>query len=354
MAGRSLMCGQVARSGWVAAALTWTACLAWHRAAADEPAISIVTTRPQPMMANLGDAYSGVRLGADRDAFERCSAALAEHHDLDFRATSLRDAVARIADKAGIAIGFDHESLEDSGFDVDVASVTGTFNDMSLRATLHELLGDLDLGLVFRNERLVVTTAEAAERHVVRFFYPVLAGTDVDELIPLIERTVAPDSWDTVGGKGAIMPLPGQMGTGLVISQTDAVHADIASLLQGLDAALWMPDQVDEGVEPRFVRTYLVADPLVRESAVEHLVDFCNEALPHGADPRATVDVFGDSLVVRSKSRAFQVMAAQMLASVQGVDAILLEEDMESDEAEPEAAAPGGAHATRFRKAGLP
>lgn len=320
------------------------------RAVADEPMISIVTARPQPMMANLGDEYRGIRLGPDRPAFERTAAALAEHHDLDFHDTPLREAVAMIADKAGIGIGFDHESLEDVGLDIDAAGVSGSFKDVSLQSALRELLGDTDLDLVFRNERLVVTTAEAAGQHVARFFYPMLAGTDIDELIALIEGTVAPASWNSAGGPGAIMPLPGQMGAGLVVSQTEKVHGEIAGLLHGLDAALWMADPIDEGVEPRLVRVYPVADPVVREAAAERLVDLCNEALPHAADPEASVEVIGESIVVRSASRPFQVMAAQVLAALQGIDTILLEEDG----GEGAEAAPADAHATRYRPIGWP
>ena len=53
-----------------AAAVAGTAGLHPPLSVADEPSISILTTRPQPMMANLGDAYGSIRLGPDRDAFE--------------------------------------------------------------------------------------------------------------------------------------------------------------------------------------------------------------------------------------------------------------------------------------------
>ena len=334
-----------------AAAVAGTAGLQPFVSVAAEPSIGILTLRPQPMMANLGDAYGSIRLGPDRDAFAAASAALAEHHDLDFRETPLRDAVAAIAEKAGVRIGFDHEPLDDAAIDIDAATVSGSFKDMSLRAILREVLGDTDLDMVFRNERFVVTTADTAAEHSARFFYPVLAGTDVDVLVMLIERTVAPDSWDTVGGKGAIAAVPGQMGTGLVVRQTEAVHAEIAGLLAGLDAALWTADAMEEGVEPRLVRAYPVADPVVRESAAERLVGICNESLPRAADPQATVDVVGDSLVVRSRSRAFHVMAAQVIAALQGVDTILIEGDDDAhDHAERDAL---DAHATGLRKTGL-
>jgi hypothetical protein len=99
------------------------------------------------------------------------------------------------------------------------------------------------------------------------------------------------------------------------------------------------------------VRAYPVADPVVRESAAEQLVGICNDSLPRAADPQATVDVVGDSLVVRSRSRAFHVMAAQVLAALQGVDTILIEEDDEAHKPAGEDAP--DAHATGLRETGL-
>lgn len=348
--------GRMAGAGRIAAAVLALVWQAPPRAAAAEPSIGIVTLRPQPMMANLGDDYRSIYLGTDRDAYEHAAGALAEHQTLEFRKTPLRDAAATVAEKAGTAIGFDHAALDDASVDIDAATVSGSFEGVSLRAAFRELLGDMDLDLVFRNGRLVVTTGDAARRHVVRFFYPVLAGTDLEELAALVERTVSPDSWDGVGGIGAIAPLPAQLGSGLVISQTEAVHEEIAGLLRGLDAALWNADTLDDDVEPRLVRAYAVADPVVREAAAENLVGICNGALPHGADPEATVDVIGESLVVRARSRAFHVMAAQVLSAVQGVDMLMIEgDDVEGDDEFPAApAAAPDAHATGFRGAAWP
>jgi general secretion pathway protein D len=51
-------------------------------------------------------------------------------------------------------------------------------------------------------------------------------------LIDLIQSTVAADSWDTVGGPGAIRPF--ETNLSLVISQTQEVHDEIADLLEQL------------------------------------------------------------------------------------------------------------------------
>ena len=58
------------------------------------------------------------------------------------------------------------------------------------------------------------------------------AAADFDSLIELITSTISPDSWDEVGGNGAIK----EFGTNLslVISQTQEIHDQIADLLDQL------------------------------------------------------------------------------------------------------------------------
>ncbi len=58
------------------------------------------------------------------------------------------------------------------------------------------------------------------------------AMADFDTLIELITSTIAPDTWDEVGGAGAIESFPTNLS--LVISQTQEVHEKIADLLDQL------------------------------------------------------------------------------------------------------------------------
>ncbi|MGQ9504447.1 MAG: hypothetical protein ACUVQR_06025 [Thermogutta sp.] len=58
------------------------------------------------------------------------------------------------------------------------------------------------------------------------------ALADFDSLIDLIETTVAPNSWDSVGGPGSISPFPTNLS--LVISQTQEIHEQISDLLEQL------------------------------------------------------------------------------------------------------------------------
>jgi len=55
---------------------------------------------------------------------------------------------------------------------------------------------------------------------------------DFDSLIELITSTIAPQSWDEVGGRGSVQPF--ETNLSLVISQTQQVHEQIADLLEQL------------------------------------------------------------------------------------------------------------------------
>lgn len=58
------------------------------------------------------------------------------------------------------------------------------------------------------------------------------SGADFDTLINLITSTVAPDTWDDVGGPGAIESFDGNLS--LVISNTQEVHEQVVDLLEQL------------------------------------------------------------------------------------------------------------------------
>ena len=63
---------------------------------------------------------------------------------------------------------------------------------------------------------------------------PTVGGNQADfqSLIDLIQNTVAPQTWNTVGGQGAIQPFPTNLS--IVVSQTQEVHEEIADLLEQL------------------------------------------------------------------------------------------------------------------------
>lgn len=75
------------------------------------------------------------------------------------------------------------------------------------------------------------------------------ANADFDSLIDLIVSTVATDSWaETAGGSAEVRPFPTNLS--LVISQTQAVHEEIADLLEQLRRL----QDLQVTIEVRFIR----------------------------------------------------------------------------------------------------
>jgi beta-lactamase regulating signal transducer with metallopeptidase domain len=64
---------------------------------------------------------------------------------------------------------------------------------------------------------------------------PAEVSVDFDPLTELITATVAPETWEDMGGWGSIKPFPGNLS--LVVSQTQEVHDQIADLLEQLRRA---------------------------------------------------------------------------------------------------------------------
>jgi hypothetical protein len=66
-------------------------------------------------------------------------------------------------------------------------------------------------------------------------------NADYDTLIDLITSSIAPESWDTVGGPGSIEAFPASRS--VVITQTPPVHERITSLLQNLEQQRGAPGE---------------------------------------------------------------------------------------------------------------
>jgi serpin B len=143
-------------------------------------------------------------------------------------------------------------------FDIEVQIDSRALNEASIPETL-ELSIDLhDVALVSAlnaalrfdkltwgiwDESLWITTESEADQHLTVIIYNVadLGDTDGDEtsvdfevLTDAISTTVAPNSWDTVGGPGSIAPFSCSGISALVISQTWKVHLQIGNLLADL------------------------------------------------------------------------------------------------------------------------
>lgn len=173
-------------------------------------------------------------------------AALAKPAQLDFDRVPLEEAIAALKAKHQIEIQIDRKALANSEMSPS-ATVTVHVKGVTLRSALNLMLGELDLTWIIDNEVLLVTTPEVQNTKLITRVYDVAdlvacrdsEGNPCDDYQPMknaIGNTIAPTTWDTVGGPASICEA--SLGTArvLVISQMDNVHHQIAALLADIRA----------------------------------------------------------------------------------------------------------------------
>ena len=155
----------------------------------------------------------------------------------DFFEVPLADAVEQLADVLGevsdFSILLDRDALDEIGIDTGTP-VTAEYQGISYKSALRLMLKPLDLEYVIKNEVLMITTVERAEEMPDVRIYPMKDEWNLSsgELIECLTSTVAPSSWEELGGPGAVTSFK----HGLVIRQTQRVHEEIESLLRQFDA----------------------------------------------------------------------------------------------------------------------
>lgn len=104
---------------------------------------------------------------------------------------------------------------------------------LPLKSALQLVLEPLELEFVVKHDVLLITTNERAESMVETRVYNVRgieAPGEPDTLANVITRTVSPDSWDSMGGPGAVEGLPGC----LVVTTDQRTHSMVVDLLHQL------------------------------------------------------------------------------------------------------------------------
>jgi len=202
---------------------------------------------------NVASARSTTAEFAENDrqlaARERIEKALASPTECEFPGFPLSDVFATLAAQHEIPIVVDRRALEDEGISGD-EPVDVNLRGISLESALNLILEEHGLSFTVRNEVLLVTTPAAEEELLTTKVYPVgdllprpdgdglrigSGEPDYDELIETITTTVAPTSWDEVGGPGSVKEL--ESTESLVVSTMRHVHRDVEALLAALRRA---------------------------------------------------------------------------------------------------------------------
>lgn len=192
-------------------------------AAAGVPANSSPTTPPK------NGRYSVEDITASE---QRILTAMKQPTDVDFQDETLANVMTVLAEDHQIQIIIDEEGLSAEGV-TSADSISCYLRKVSLRSALNLILEQHRLATMIKDEVLVVTSRAKVSEYTVSRVYRSnrswkLAG---DDLINVITTTVAPHSWQEVGGPCSIVAVDG----GLIVSASSDVHEKINDLFRQID-----------------------------------------------------------------------------------------------------------------------
>ncbi len=199
-------------------------------------------------------------------------AALREHGRQTFIADPAQHIAIRERLSTNISVAFDDTPLEEAIADVaaqskidvrlDVASLRKSrirgrepvrlhLQDRSVKAVIRVLMDELKLSWILVDGVMWITTQEVADSVLKTAIYDVRDlcrnRDEANSLKDAIASQAHPDSWDDVGGEGAIeFPLPGTM----VILTQEPIHNTILDLLEKYRTALKSSKRRNEYVDP--------------------------------------------------------------------------------------------------------
>ena len=163
--------------------------------------------------------------------------ALEQPVTLDVQDAPLHAVIREIGRQITMPINFDRCPLEDFGIDTKT-SLTLRCRNLRASDALARALQDLDLTCMCLGGGLMITTREDAESRLTTALFDVhdLVLTtngmrDLDSIFEMLMTTIAPCSWDWVGGPGSIDAVCLEKHTVLVVSQTQDVLRRVHSLL---------------------------------------------------------------------------------------------------------------------------
>ena len=276
-----------------------------------------ITSFPQPSTTIATTEYSAIQtssLGTINEVLDTTAS-------LDFGdGVSLREFASTLEDCLGIPVRLDERVLSSElGLDLhEPEAIRGTFTNHRARASLNQLLSNVfetPLTFLVRHDVLLITDKQyATDNYLQTRIYPLPFDDDPRLVAELIQSVVDPNSWNTVGGPGSVMPSNDtSTSCGLIISQTESTHYDIEQLLRGREIA----QGIQHGTQT--TRIYTILNSNVRKQLEGSLKKICNTTLGSLADESATVSSEHEKLVIQSSSRPFIVYAHQAIRAYLGV-----------------------------------
>ena len=247
--------------------------------------------------------------------------------DAKFEKKSLLEAVDSLLSEAKVAY-FYHHSVIENGTEPEFDRLTEEFREVPLGQILSLMLDEFGLAWTYSDESVAIMTQEAAEQlHQTQVFDvsrliddrltdSSWADSEASQLGNAITDVVSPNSWENVGGLGAVEYLPNRCV--LVISNTaeilNEVEAQLDMMEQARKAAYAKP-KAEPSPSDVVKRIYTLAGQFRKsEQAGNAIVQI--RAMLRGTDNALdepyTLNKLGDKLIL-SHRRDVQPTLAMML-----------------------------------------
>ncbi len=151
-----------------------------------------------------------------------------------------------LSERLGVSFLIDKVELRDCGIDNQLP-VTFRCQDTPLEEALRRITRQHQLRLVAQGPAVQITTEDAASSRLTACLHSVYdlgwddgeslcrrenGGGYLPDLVDLVESSIAPSEWTSVGGKGTIEYLP--RAGALIVLQTDDIQEEIAKFLGDL------------------------------------------------------------------------------------------------------------------------
>ena len=185
---------------------------------------------------------------ADQSAQQDIEIALSQKDTFDFADLSLSSFVSMLRDKYGMNVVIDYRALSEKEIGAD-SPVSIKLKDVTVRSALELSIRPLGLSWTIYCEAVVISTPAAIQSMQSTKVYDITELATVsdgqgktweepDALADLIISTVAPESWDGVGGRGTIQLVSTGAARLLVVSQDYRIQRQVERLLSDLHDAV--------------------------------------------------------------------------------------------------------------------
>lgn len=157
---------------------------------------------------------------------------LAASATVDLSESSLREVIEWLRNEQQLVVLTEANALAEAGVQSG-EPISDRLDDAPIYLLLNRLRA-VGLAWYYEDDILHITSIEAAEEHLTTLPYNLGdlldAGYDPDSLITVIEYVIDPDSWETVGGRGAVSIL----GDVMFLRHTGDVHQKVEALLAAI------------------------------------------------------------------------------------------------------------------------